>query len=553
MTTDHGLRAQVMCFFGLVVVGAILYASVLDAFFLADDFGLINAVKTGGPLGVWTWSDGGFFRPLVAVSLFVDYQLWALDPLGYHLTNVTLHAANAFLVGLVAARLARHEATGPLAPGRGFSLAAALVFLALPCHTEAVAWIAGRTDLIVTLFCLTSFLFYLRSTAGGGVSDLGWALLAFACALLAKEAAFAFPLVILIYELAAWARGRTTPAEALRRLLAFALVFLGYVALRLVATGSLGGAFFAANVAADLNLVRPLKNVLLFLAKPFVPPLAFDPAAVATAREALYAYQLPVLVCGLGLALVGLRYLLRRRSAVAAWLGAFVGAPQLALALAASMALMLPVLNLGISFIDTQGERYIYLPSAFYAIALTILGYGLFARARYAPALAVALFVYFAGYLFVMNQSWDQAGSISRGIVGELGAAARQSRQLYVLNLPRHLSGAYISGNAPDALALFYPDLPAERVVVLAYHPLFRPEDAVAVREQGGLYTVELEQPKAAFVTPPAVGPGPGYEVVSAGPRSYQVRFPSLAVGDVVMAYSAGRVTVIQAGYAAQP
>src|SRR5439155_205378 len=41
---------------------------------------------------------GGHYQPLTWVTLGLDYTLWGMNPTGYHLTNILLHAANAVLV-----------------------------------------------------------------------------------------------------------------------------------------------------------------------------------------------------------------------------------------------------------------------------------------------------------------------------------------------------------------------------------------------------------------------------------------------------------------------
>src|SRR2546425_12501542 len=47
----------------------------------------------------------GHYHPLTWMSLGLDYLIWGLDPAGYHITNLLLHAANAVLFYLVGLRL----------------------------------------------------------------------------------------------------------------------------------------------------------------------------------------------------------------------------------------------------------------------------------------------------------------------------------------------------------------------------------------------------------------------------------------------------------------
>ena len=89
--------------------------------------------------------------PLVYSTLRLGHALWGLDPLGYHLVNVLLHAANAFLVWVLLRKLA--------VPGAG--LAAAL-FAFHPVQVESVAWIAELKNTQSTLFSLLALLMWVR-------------------------------------------------------------------------------------------------------------------------------------------------------------------------------------------------------------------------------------------------------------------------------------------------------------------------------------------------------------------------------------------------------
>ena len=133
----------------------------------------------------------GYYRPLTTVSYLADYTLWGLRPFGYHLTNVGLHALCTILVALILLRLR----WPPMA-----TAVAALLFAIHPIHTENVAWIAGRTDLLAFFFCALTLLFALsaeprcesQKSAAVGVGPprrvaLVLSLVCYGLALLAKE------------------------------------------------------------------------------------------------------------------------------------------------------------------------------------------------------------------------------------------------------------------------------------------------------------------------------------------------------------------------------
>src|ERR1700694_5190458 len=79
---------------------------------------------------------------------------------------------------------------------KAISIGAGALFLLHPSHTEAVSWISGRADLIATLFCLASLLFYLAYGRSKRAAHLAPSLFGFALALLAKESAICLPLLV---------------------------------------------------------------------------------------------------------------------------------------------------------------------------------------------------------------------------------------------------------------------------------------------------------------------------------------------------------------------
>jgi tetratricopeptide (TPR) repeat protein len=87
------------------------------------------------------------YVPLTLFSYAFDYELYGLDPFGYHLTNVVLHLANAVLVyGLV------FVFTGEWA----VALATALFFGVHPVQVESVVWVAERKNVLSAFWLLLS-------------------------------------------------------------------------------------------------------------------------------------------------------------------------------------------------------------------------------------------------------------------------------------------------------------------------------------------------------------------------------------------------------------
>jgi len=133
------------------------------------------------------------FLPLHLVSYMVDYSVWGLNPFGYHLQSILLHAVNAVLALVVVRRLLGSPVVAFLA---------ALLFAVHPSHVEAVAWISIRKDLLSTMFALLTVTFYLRAT---GAPSIRWApyaasFLFFTLGLLSKVSVVTLPLFLLLLD-----------------------------------------------------------------------------------------------------------------------------------------------------------------------------------------------------------------------------------------------------------------------------------------------------------------------------------------------------------------
>jgi tetratricopeptide (TPR) repeat protein len=104
---------------------------------------------------VWAFQcvKGGNWNPLVWLSHMADCQVYGLKPGGHHVTNLLLHAANAWLLFLVLKTM-----TGAMWRS-GF---AAAIFAWHPLHVESVAWVSERKDVLSTLFWLLTIWAYVR-------------------------------------------------------------------------------------------------------------------------------------------------------------------------------------------------------------------------------------------------------------------------------------------------------------------------------------------------------------------------------------------------------
>ena len=129
---------------------------------------------------------------------------WALDSrifgfgnaFGYHLGNVLLHGMVVALMFAFLLGTTRRY---------GFALAVSIAWLALAIHTEPVAWIMGRKDIMSALFMLLALCAQTRRLpTENRFAQCGWyavTLTCFVCGLLSKISVLTFPLVLLLHAI----------------------------------------------------------------------------------------------------------------------------------------------------------------------------------------------------------------------------------------------------------------------------------------------------------------------------------------------------------------
>jgi tetratricopeptide (TPR) repeat protein len=158
---------------------------------------------------MFTTCHQGSCMPLNWVTYGLDYVLWGMNPIGYHLTSLLFHVANAGLFYFLSLRLMRlgvgagiELGTFPIRVAAGFS---ALFFSLHPLQVEAVAWTIGREIAIAGLFFILTLLCYLTAAENesAGLPRRRWisaAWILYAMSLLSKEVALTLPFALLVLD-----------------------------------------------------------------------------------------------------------------------------------------------------------------------------------------------------------------------------------------------------------------------------------------------------------------------------------------------------------------
>jgi Flp pilus assembly protein TadD len=167
-----------------------------------------------------TWM--GHYIPITWLSLGLNYVLGGMQPWGYHLGNLLIHAANATLLFVVAGRLLAAASASPPPGSDGVSRAgdrssaheaevaatlgaatAALLWALHPLRVESVAWITERRDVLCGFFYLLAVIAYLQGATRERALSGRWlaaSLVAFTVALGSKAMAMTLPLTLLVLD-----------------------------------------------------------------------------------------------------------------------------------------------------------------------------------------------------------------------------------------------------------------------------------------------------------------------------------------------------------------
>lgn len=225
---------------------------------------------------VWKYSDalalGHYYRPLFLLWLRLNYSLFAVRPLWWHLTTVLLHLLVTWLV---------YRTVGKMTGQPSIAWLTALIFGAHPIHHEVVAWISGSAESLFAALFLAAFLAYLRSREGGKTPWMIFSCVFYALALLSKETAIVLPILVFAhYWIAAGSdQGRDVPAPAgrsgqsFRRIAIYIPVALIYLVVRYKVLSGLSHPM--PNISFSTWLLT-LPSVLFFYAKHWVLPIQFS-------------------------------------------------------------------------------------------------------------------------------------------------------------------------------------------------------------------------------------------------------------------------------------
>jgi len=401
----------------LVLLPCLLYAGTLRGSFLWDDEILVvdNAnvravsnIPRFFTLGYWMKDYPGnsaLYRPLRSATFALDYALWGLNPKGFHATNLLLYILSVLMAYFLVWELFKDKR---------LALMTALLFAAHPIHTEAVAWIKNRAEVLCFIFYTASFAGFIKARGNEGRS---WAipasLLAFLLALGSKEMAVTLPVMLAAYV---WFLAPPDErADRAKRLAPYALITTVYLAVKFGIVGverpeHYANAFAIGFYPTVLSVFKTVGGYLWLLVVPvrlcaehaFIAPRSMSPGVVFGAA-----------------ALAG----------VAALVLSLKKRPGERFSLAWMLAAMLPAANIAFLYSRPFAEQRLFLPSLGFCLLLALL----ISRApsqAVSGGLLVAVLMLYSTKTLQRNLEWADPVSLWRTTAAQSPTAWRARSNL---------------------------------------------------------------------------------------------------------------------------
>ena len=377
-----------LCIGLLLAVVTLIYGNTLRNEFTMDDgiYVLRNPQVTQASVREFFTPNkfSNVFRPVTFATLAVNWRLGGARPFGFHLFNLLLHAGATWLLFFLLEAL-----LGSSPPAKGVAFVATLIFAVHPLHTEAVASVAGRAELLAAGFVFAAWILHLNDQQIP-------ALICFVLALLSKESAVVFLPLLLVGD---YARGKWKPILRYALFAGIALLYLG--TLWKVQGGRFGQPTISqldnplAVIPAQWRILNALRVAWKYAALHFYPAKLSCDYSFNTIHMYLdWRHTLPALLAAMAAIGAWIWAVWKRRSELILAGGIYLGG------FAVTANILMPTGTI-------MGERLAYLPSAGFCL-LAALGWNWLRGRQRTLALAVltAVVAAFGMRTMVRNRDW---------------------------------------------------------------------------------------------------------------------------------------------------
>jgi len=350
------------------MIAILIYIPSFNADFTLDDVLIVEDntfVKSLDQIpAIWTshyWAgkvdatDTGLYRPLTLTTYNLQYALTGESPAAFHILNILLHALVCLMVMTMASLLFLDFR---------LVIISGLLFAIHPIHTEAVAGIVGRAEILAALFILTSMVCYHLWRQKGEIKWLVLMLVSTLAAITSKEHGFLMIAIMALQETYYYFTTKTFSWSERKKWIAFgsvAILSLGMWMVRSSITGPTASHELWANVGSADRMATSVRTSAEYIGLHLWPfPLSAD----------YWIDEVPIVGFGnvkvlfgvfVILGMLSLAYYLRRKLPVASWGILFF------------FLMLLPVSNFVFAAGFLKAERILYIPSIGLILLMSVM------------------------------------------------------------------------------------------------------------------------------------------------------------------------------------
>ncbi len=381
--------------FIILLLSFVIYSNTLQNDFVWDDTSIVVNNK-------WIRNTSNFFkffiskdtvsedaivkpkiyRPFTTFTYSVDYLIWGdISKLGFHFSNVFYHAVVSMLFYILCVLIIKEK---------NIAFLSGLIFATHPIHTEAVSWVKGRADVLATMFCLLSFIFYIYFVKNKNLRNYIFSLIAFLLGLFSKESAITFPLIVILYDIYFF-------KVDIRRYIPFFILSFIYVLIRKSVLGIVApcgwwaGSIYYTFLTMSKVLVEYFRLLVLpiNLCADYVVPISFS----IFEPKVIFSILLIIIVLAISFCIKKIY-------------------PIISFSILFIFITLLPVLNI-IPIEVLLAERFLYLPSVGFCILLGSLMHRFFINKKIFLYVFTSLIViFYSGLTFTRNYDWKDGFSL---------------------------------------------------------------------------------------------------------------------------------------------
>ncbi len=398
---------KVIFFFFFVGITLIIY-NPFALYFLNDDMTHLPLSSKG------IFFQRNSFRPIHDLLLIIEYKLWGLNALGYHLVEWLIHVLCSVLVYQFSYSLLKLYSKHTKKELTTLSLSTASLFSVYAFHSESVLWILGSGASLATVFFLLSAIFYLKRKEV--LIYFISSLICFQIGLFTYEAIWVAPIFVGLLSFESVRNKSTQWKKEWIYPGVYFISFLVNLLIRKLLIGELAGTYGGQKIFS-FSLKPLLYNGLCLFARSFVPP---------NVSTSLFAASVVVLALVL---IITFRKLLNAK--------AFNS--LLLILIISFLCSLLPVISLGISTHSRESERFLYLPSVFLCLLIIFVVNSVLSYPKMVICFVGVLF-YNIYFTYTNARDYSVAGQISKSFYKHF--EIESSTDTIVLNgFPRQFNG----------------------------------------------------------------------------------------------------------------